>query len=81
MTQGALAQHIRPLLQSCNTAIQSCLYTPRPGEHIESISCAWNPELLSLVKLSFFYDVLFVCTTLHSGSEGTLGLYRHAFSP
>ena len=30
MTQGALAQHIRPLLQSCNTAIQGHFDSIKP---------------------------------------------------
>jgi hypothetical protein len=53
MTQGALAQHIRPLLQSCNTAIFSV-------KKAFPFGClVWNASHLGALFLTRFGNDLF----------------------
>jgi hypothetical protein len=46
MTQGALAHHIRPLLQSCNTAALALFAGIRPGGELEKLAA--HPNLIDL---------------------------------
>src|SRR5271167_1672570 len=54
MTQGALAQHIRPLLQSCNTAP---LRPPELRIRFRCLASCWPPRFLARCHLKNLSEI------------------------